>query len=102
MAWPAWQPLHHIHTEPMSAASCLVAEVWAGWHCSQGSQNMAGALTGMAANGPIQLCFSENRYNTVEFKSRRTVWTLSTKVVASPVATGTDRLSFGSSQEFPT
>lgn len=59
-------------------------------------------LTGMAANDPIQLCFSENRYNTVEFKSRRTVWTLSTKVVASPVATGTDRLSFGSSQEFPT
>lgn len=33
--------------------------------------------TGMVANGPIQLCFFENRYDTVEFKSRsRTVWTL--------------------------
>lgn len=59
-------------------------------------------LTGTAADGPVQLRVFENRYDTVEFKSRsRTVWTPSTKVVASPAATGTDRLSFGSSQ-FPT
>lgn len=42
-----------------------------------GSQSMAGALTGTAADGPVQLWFFENRYGAVEFKSRsRTVCTL--------------------------
>lgn len=39
MAWTAWPPLHHIHTEPVSAAPCSAAEAGGGWHCSQVSEH---------------------------------------------------------------